>query len=92
MKRALASVAKITEAGNSVHLSAKDPHIMNEKTKEKTTLRKEGNVYVMDLWVKVPSPHTPTAAARKKVKWHPAEGEQDVDMGNVNAGFARRGR
>ncbi len=47
------SVAKITQAGNDVYLSAKDPHIKNVRTGQKTKLRKEGKVYVIDLWVKV---------------------------------------
>ena len=46
-------VARITEAGNAVHLDDKDPHILNKKTLEKTQLRKQGNIYVVDLWIKV---------------------------------------
>ena len=98
VKRALASVAKMNEAGNSVHLTAKSPHILNEKTGEKTAFWKEGNVYVMDLWVRIPDPPgvakskewqaamTNRAGRPKKVAWH-----SDVDMGNVS-GFTRQGR
>ena len=37
---------------------------MNRKEKEKSMLRKEGNVYVLDLFVKVP----PSAVAPSKYK------------------------
>ena len=48
------AAAKVTEAGNDVRPNRKDPCIINEKTGEKTTVRKEGKVFVVDLWVKVP--------------------------------------
>ena len=54
--RPLMSVAKMAKAGNSVHLAENNPHIKNTKTGEVTKLRKEGNVFVVDLWVKVPPP------------------------------------
>ena len=40
---------------------------MNKKKKEKSVLRKEGNVYVLDLFVKVP----PSAVA--SIKYKPME-------------------
>jgi hypothetical protein len=92
VKRALMSVAKLTEAGNTVHMSRKDPHILNEKTKEKTSLRKEGNVYVVDLWIKMPrSPVQVSKTLANKMKICPNEAE-DVDMGHLKSGFARQGR
>ena len=99
VKRNLASVAKMHAAGNSVHLTAKDPHILNEKTKERTALRKEGNVFVVDLWVRVPSPpvtsreaapratKADTAARAKQVTW-----SDNVEMAHICSGFTRQGR
>ena len=88
----------MTEAGNSVHLTPKDPHILNDKTGERTELRKEGSVYVMDLWVKLRGPpgigreapkaaRTRAAAGAKKVTW-----DEDVEMAHVSPGFTRQGR
>ena len=75
------SVAKLTEAGNSVHLTS-HPHILNEKTKERTALRKEGNVFVVDLWVKVPPPPGVTGSSKPRRR-----------AGEVNGlGFTRQGR
>jgi hypothetical protein len=47
------SVAKITDAGDDVRLSKAFPHIRNTKTGQITKLRKEGNLFVMDLWVQI---------------------------------------
>ena len=54
MRRALLSVAKVTQAGNVVHLSEVDPHILNVKTGQKTKLRKERNCFMLDQWIRVP--------------------------------------
>ena len=56
VKRALMSVAKITAAGNVVHLDEEDPHMRHKKSGQKIQLRKQGNVYVVDLWIKVDAP------------------------------------
>ena len=98
VKRPLMSVAKLTEAGNSVHLLRKSPHILNEKTGEKTALRIEGNVYVVDLWVqKAPSP-MPSAQPKKakSVRWadqydEPSDMELDWVGASSSSGFAGRG-
>ena len=87
VKVALASVAKISEAGNSVHLTPKDPHIINEKTKEKTAQRKEGSVYVMDLWVKVPSPPCPRSVMVSR-----RHDGCDIGMCNLSWGFTQQAR
>lgn len=66
VRRPLISAIKVAQAGNAVNLDEAHPHIKNKKTGEKTELRWEGNVCVMDLWVKVPGPpgidSTPRAA------------------------------
>ena len=56
VRRPLMSVSKMTAAGNEVRLSDKNPYIGNLRNGQKTALRKEGNVFVIDLWVKVPNP------------------------------------
>ena len=55
------SASHIIQAGNDLFIGKDEACIMNRKKKEKSMLRKEGNVYVLDLFVKVPpSATTPT--------------------------------
>jgi len=56
VRRPLMSVSKMTKAGNDVRFNDSQPHIHNVKTGERTKLRKEGNIFVVDLWVKLPAP------------------------------------
>ena len=56
VRRPLMSAVKVARAGNVVNLDEQNPHIRNKKTGERIDLRWEGNVCVLDLWVKVPSP------------------------------------
>ena len=51
VKRPLTSVAKMVAAGNRVHLDSKDPRIVRPKG-DVIPLRKAGNVFVVDLWVR----------------------------------------
>ena len=51
VKRPLMSVAKMVAAGNRVHFDSKDPRIVSPKG-EIIPLRKAGNVFVVDLWVR----------------------------------------
>ena len=44
----------IIRAGNDLFIGKDEAYIMNSKKKEKSILREEGNVYVLDLFVKVP--------------------------------------
>ena len=53
MRRPLVSASHIIQAGNDLFIGKDDLRIMNRK-KEKPMLRKEGNVYVLDLFVRVP--------------------------------------
>lgn len=55
--RPLMSAAKTAAAGNFVHLDENNPHIKNKRTGEITKLRKEGNVFALDFWVKRPAEH-----------------------------------
>ena len=48
------SASHIIQAGNDLFIGKNEAYIMNRK-KEKSVLRKEGNVCVLDLFVKVPS-------------------------------------
>ena len=79
VNRALMSVALITASGNIVHLAEQSPHIKNIKTGQVTKLRKERNVFVIDLWVKVET--------RKKAVVKVDDGDGDVQMQR----FQRRG-
>ena len=51
VKRPLMSVAKMVAARNRVHLDSKDPRIVRPKG-DLIPLRKDGNVFVIDLWVR----------------------------------------
>ena len=51
MKRPFTSVAKMVAAGSRVHLDSKDPRIGRPKS-DVILLRKAGNVFVIDLWVR----------------------------------------
>ena len=51
VNKMLLAVSKIVEAGHEVHFSKDNSYIEHEKTKERTYLRKEKGVYVLDLEV-----------------------------------------
>ena len=53
VRRPLVSASHIIQAGNSLFIGKKEAYIMNSK-KEKSVLRKEGNVYGLDFFVVVP--------------------------------------
>ena len=55
MTRPLLSVAKITKAGNQVYLGEDKAFAKNNKTGQITNLRRERNVWMLDLWVKRPA-------------------------------------
>ena len=55
MRRPLVSASHIIQAGNDLFSGKDEACIMNRKKKEKSMLREEGNVYVLDLFVRVPS-------------------------------------
>ena len=46
------SASHIIQGGSDLFIGKNEAHIINGK-KEKSVLRKEGNVYVLDLFVKV---------------------------------------
>ena len=52
--RALVTASHIIQAGNDLFIGKDEAYIMNRKKKEKSMLRKEGNVYALDLFVRVP--------------------------------------
>ena len=51
--RPLVSASHIIQARNDLFIGKDEAYIMNRKKKEQSVLRKEGNVYVLDLFVKV---------------------------------------
>ena len=53
--RPLLSVAKITKARNQVYLGEDKAFFKNNKTGQITNLRRERNVWMLDLWVKRPA-------------------------------------
>ena len=54
LRRPLASASHIIQDGSGLFIEKDEAYIMNRKKKEKSMLRKEGNVYVLDLFVRVP--------------------------------------
>ena len=64
VRRPLVSASHIIQAGNDLSIGKDEAYIMNRRRKEKSMLRKEENVYVLDLFVKVP----PSAVAPSKYK------------------------
>ena len=54
VRRPLVSAPHIIQAENDLFIGKDEAYIINRKKKEKSTLRKEGNVYVLDLFVRVP--------------------------------------
>ena len=55
VKRPLLSVAEVTKAGNQVYLGEDKAFVKNNKTGQITNLRRERNVWMLDLWVKRPA-------------------------------------
>ena len=56
VKCPLLSVVKITKAGNQVYLGGEDKaFVKNNQTGQITNLRRERNVWMLDLWVKRPA-------------------------------------
>ena len=53
VRRPLVSASHIIQAGNDLFIGKDEAYITNRK-KEKSMLRKEGNVYVLELFVRVP--------------------------------------
>ena len=60
------SASHIIQGGSDLFIGKNEAHIINGK-KEKSVLRKEGNVYVLDLFVKV------TTGALAPIKYRPIE-------------------
>ena len=54
VRRPLVSASHIIQARNDQFIGKDEAYIMNRWKKEKSRLRKEGNVYVLDLFVRVP--------------------------------------
>ena len=66
------AASHIIQAGSDLFIGKDEAYIMNRRRKEKSVLRKEENVYVLDLFVKVP----PSAVAPSKYK--------PVEVGAIN--------
>ena len=54
VRKPLLSVARLTKAGNIFRASDSEAYIWNPKLKQKTMLRREGNVWMLDFWLKRP--------------------------------------
>ena len=76
----LASVGQICEAGNRVVFESGGGYVENLKTGVKTSMRKAGKGYKLDLWVK---------ARNKEDEIMEVEGEANRDSKNV--GFRWQG-
>ena len=55
VKRPLLSVAKITKAGNMVHMTEQEAYIKHLRSGQITKLRRERNVWMMDMWIRKPA-------------------------------------
>ena len=55
VRRLSVSASHIIQSGNDLFIGKIEAYIMNRKKKEKLVLSMEGNVYVLDLFVRVPS-------------------------------------
>ena len=53
VRRPLVSASYIIQPGNDLFIEKDEAYIMNRKKKEKSMLRKEGNVCVLELFVRV---------------------------------------
>ena len=91
VRRPLMSVGRMTQAGNRVSLSQEDPHILNVKTGQITKLRKEGNVFVVDLWVVVPGSSTKLKRVAQG-STHPGKNRSSCEMEVDNLQAGRRVR
>ena len=82
VRRPLVSASHIIQAGNDLFIGKDEAYIMNRKKKEKLMLRNEGNVYVLDLFVRVPP------GVKAPVTYTPME----VDANNQVAVRRQRGK
>ena len=81
VRRPFVSSSHIIQAGRDLFIRKNEAYIMNRNKKEKSVLRKEGDVYVLDLFADVP------AGATAPIKYKP----MDVDAINqVADGRERR--
>ena len=60
VRRPLVSASHIIQDGNDLFIGKDEAYIMNRKKKEKSIFRKEGNVYVLGLFVRVPAWQRPS--------------------------------
>jgi hypothetical protein len=81
------SVGKIVAAGGDVRLSDANSRVKNKKTGQIAKIRKEGSVFVLDFWIKVPG--VPDAETSAEID---AKGGVDVEVDGNGLGFARQGR
>ena len=90
MKKTLGSVSKSNDHGFNVHYSNTGIYMEDEKTKEKTTLRRERGVFVLDAWL------VPFEMAKTKImKYKDSNGRmRTVKVGTKNneLGFSRPAR
>ena len=88
------SVARMVDAGNVVHFDDENPHIINKKTGEITNLRREGNVFVVDLWHMVPPAGSGGTGSPKqgRNKDTATKGKAGPAPMVLDAGFTRPGR
>ena len=69
------SASHIIQAGNDLFIGKDEAYIMNRRKKEKSLLRKEGHVYVLDSFVKVPP------SATTPIRYEPMEANRKTAIG-----------
>ena len=55
VRRSLVSASHVIQGGSGLFIGKNEGYIMNRKKMEKSVLRKGGNVYSLDSFVKVPA-------------------------------------
>ena len=83
VRRPLLAVSKMTQSGRTVVLQGKDPYIKHEKTGQRIKIRKEGNVFVADFWVKIPKPPGITGEPRAAKSTTNSRNSEDMEVDNL---------
>ena len=60
VSRTLISVDRLQETGHDVILTKSKPRIVNLRTGEVMPLRKDGGMFILDMWIWVPTSRTKT--------------------------------
>ena len=89
----LVSASHIIQAGNDLFIGKDEAYIINRKKKEKSMLRKEGDVFVLDLFVRVPPNVTaPVTSLAQSIKLQTEDSEGSESRFSCNSPLFFDGR